>query len=318
MNREAGPRAVPSDPDRKLGEASLRAPIDDIEQLIRAKQGRTITVCIPARNEEGTLGIISDEIARVLMKPGRHGAALVDELIVVDDRSTDRTAAIAREAGASVIATADATPGSSGGKGNALWTGLQAATGDLLVFCDADLESFSFRYVTRLVAPLLLDPALAFVKGFYDRHEDATGAGGGRTTELSARPLLTLLFPELAFLRQPLSGEFAGRSDVLREVPFIEGYGVEVGLLVDILRLCGADAIAQVDLGLKLHRHRSLAELSVQATEIAAVLLERAGAWSPGPTGIVVNYGGDSPMAVPFGERPPIRTVLGFEPVRER
>lgn len=290
-------------------------PVDDIARLVRAKQGRTITVCIPAHNEEATLGVIVDEIVRVLMNP-RRGEALVDELLVIDDRSTDRTAAIARQAGATVIASGSATTG--GGKGNALWTGLKAATGDVLVFCDADLESFSFRYVTRLVAPLLLDPDLAFVKGYYDRREDATGAGGGRTTELSARPLLTLLFPELAFLRQPLSGEFAGRSDVLREVPFIEGYGVEVGLLVDILRLCGVDAIEQVDLGLKLHRHRSLAELSVQATEIAAVLLERAGAWTPGPSGIVVNYGGDTPMSVPFGERPPLRTVLGFEPVTDR
>ena len=290
-------------------------PVDDIARLVRAKQGRSITVCIPAHNEESTLGVIVDEIVRVLMKPGR-GEALVDEVLVVDDRSTDGTAAIARQAGATVITSGAATTG--GGKGNALWTGLKAATGDVLVFCDADLESFSFRYVTRLVAPLLLDPDLAFVKGFYDRREDASGAGGGRTTELSARPLLTLLFPELAFLRQPLSGEFAGRSDVLREVPFIEGYGVEVGLLVDILRLCGVDSIAQVDLGLKLHRHRSLAELSVQATEIAAVLLERAGAWAPGPSGIVVNYGGDTPMSVPFGERPPLRTVLGFEPVPDR
>ena len=290
-------------------------PVDDIARLVRAKQGRTITVCIPARNEAATLGVIVDEIVRVLMKSG-PGQALVDELLVVDDRSTDGTAAIARQAGATVIASGSATTG--GGKGNALWTGLKAATGDVLVFCDADLESFSFRYITRLVAPLLLDSDLAFVKGFYDRREDASGAGGGRTTELSARPLLTLLFPELAFLRQPLSGEFAGRSDVLREVPFIEGYGVEVGLLVDILRLCGVDSIAQVDLGLKLHRHRSLAELSVQATEIAAVLLERAGAWTPGPSGIVVNYGGDTPMLVPFGERPPLRTVLGFEPVSDR
>ena len=290
-------------------------PFDDIARLVRAKQGRTITVCIPARNEAATLGVIVDEIVRVLMKSG-PGQALVDELLVVDDRSADGTAAIARQAGATVIASGSATTG--GGKGNALWTGLKAATGDVLVFCDADLESFSFRYITRLVAPLLLDSDLAFVKGFYDRREDASGAGGGRTTELSARPLLTLLFPELAFLRQPLSGEFAGRSDVLREVPFIEGYGVEVGLLVDILRLCGVDSIAQVDLGLKLHRHRSLAELSVQATEIAAVLLERAGAWTPGPSGIVVNYGGDTPMLVPFGERPPLRTVLGFEPVSDR
>ena len=294
-----------------------REPIDDIERLIRSKEGRTVTVCIPARNEESTLGVIADEIVRVLMKPG---AALVDELIVVDDRSSDRTASVARAAGATVISTASLDAGSppSLGKGNALWTGLKAASGDILVFCDADLESFSFRYVTRLVAPLLLDRELAFVKGFYDRHEDASGAGGGRTTELLARPLLTLLFPELVFLRQPLSGEFAGRTDVLREVPFIEGYGVEVGLLVDILRLYGADAIAQVDLGLKLHRHRSLAELSVQATEIAAVLLERAGAWTPGAEGLVVNYGGESPMPVPFGERPPLRTVLGFEPLPHR
>ena len=198
-------------------------PVDDIARLVRAKQGRTITVCIPARNEAATLGVIVDEIVRVLMKSG-PGQALVDELLVVDDRSADGTAAIARQAGATVIASGSATTG--GGKGNALWTGLKAATGDVLVFCDADLESFSFRYITRLVAPLLLDSDLAFVKGFYDRREDASGAGGGRTTELAARPLLTLLFPELAFLRQPLSGEFAGRSDVLREVPFIEGYGV--------------------------------------------------------------------------------------------
>jgi glucosyl-3-phosphoglycerate synthase len=250
-------------------------PCDDVAALRDKKRGQRITVCIPARNEESTVGQIVREIARELMGP----AGLIDELLVLDDRSTDATATVARRAGAQVIDVADTLrdyePGS--GKGNALWAGMHAATGDIVVFCDADLTTFTFRYVTRLVAPLLADPHIQFVKAYYDRPLDAEGNGGGRTTELLARPMFRLLYPQLATLHQPLSGEFAGRHDILSRVPFVQSYGVEAGLLIDLLALVGTSAITQVDLGVKGHRHRSLRDLSDQATEIAAVILDRSG-----------------------------------------
>lgn len=261
------------------------------------KHGQRITVCIPARNEEDTVGSIVSEIVRELMGP----AGLVDELLVLDDGSTDATAHVARQAGAQVInvgeALKDFDPGA--GKGNALWAGLHASTGDIVAFCDGDLLTFTYRYVTRLVAPLLADPHLAFVKAFYDRPLDAEGNGGGRTTELLARPMFRLLYPQLARLHQPLSGEFAGRHDVLSTVPFVQSYGVEAGLLIDLLGLVGTTAITQVDLGVKRHRHRSLRDLSDQATEIAAVILDRSGVKLPE---------GAAGGALP--ERPPLKDTL--------
>jgi glucosyl-3-phosphoglycerate synthase len=260
------------------------APTDlDPEALAERKRGLTVSVCLPARDEEATVGSIVATIVG-------ECEALVDEVLVLDDGSSDETASVASSAGATVVAVEDVLPElpRGAGKGNVLWKSLAVAKGDLVVWCDADLETFTAHYVTRLVAPLLEDPGLAFVKADYHRPE-----GDGRTTQLVARPLLARFFPPLATVRQPLSGECAARSDLLEQLPFVESYGVEVGLLIDVLGAAGLDAMAQVDLGAKEHRHRPLAELSVQAGEIIDVILQRAGVGSHHP----------------LRERPPMRTV---------
>jgi glucosyl-3-phosphoglycerate synthase len=250
----------------------------------RKPEGLAISVCLPARDEAATVGPIVETIVG-------ECAALVDEVLVLDDGSSDDTAAVAASAGATVVAVDDVLPElpRGSGKGNVLWKSLAVAKGDLVVWCDADLETFTADYVTRLVAPLLDDPGLQFVKADYHRPE-----GDGRTTQLVARPLLARFFPPLATVRQPLSGECAARADLLEQLPFVESYGVEVGLLIDVLATAGLDAMAQVDLGAKEHRHRPLAELSVQAGEIIDTILNRAGV----------------PGHHQLRERPPMRTVL--------
>jgi glucosyl-3-phosphoglycerate synthase len=255
----------------------------DAAALAGQKRGLTVSVCLPARNEAATVGGIVEAIVG-------ECEVLVDEVLVMDDGSTDDTAAVAASAGATVVAVEDVLPElpRGTGKGNVLWKSLAVAKGDLLVWCDADLEAFTADYVTRLVAPLLADDRLQFVKADYHRPE-----GDGRTTQLVARPLLARFFPPLATVRQPLSGECAARAALLEQLPFVESYGVEVGLLIDVLASAGLDAIAQVDLGAKEHRHRPLAELSVQAGEIIDTILQRAGV----------------PAAHPVPERPPMRTV---------
>jgi glucosyl-3-phosphoglycerate synthase len=158
-----------------------------------------------------------------------------------------------------------------------LWTSLVASTGDLVVWCDADLEGVGPELVERLVTPLLADDGIAFVKGRWSRSLDGRDGEGGRVTELLARPLLERLFPELAGIAEPLAGECAGRRTVLERVPFEAGYGVDIGLLVDVARLAGPAAIAQVDLGVRVHRNRPLAELGSTARQVLHVALARAG-----------------------------------------
>jgi glucosyl-3-phosphoglycerate synthase len=242
-------------------------------RLSGLKGAQRISVCLPARNEAATIGPICEAIVGELM--GGHG--LVDELLVLDDGSTDGTAAVARAAGAEVISAADVLPelGPRRGKGAVLWASVAASAGDIIVWCDSDLQSFDAAYVKGLVSPLLHDTSLQMVKGYYLRHEDELGRGGGRTTELMARPLLSRWFPPLATLRQPLGGECAARRGLLERLPFVESYGVEIGLMIDVAALVGVDAMAQVDLGVRLHRHRTLLELSEQAGEILDVVVER-------------------------------------------
>lgn len=281
-----------------------------------AKADHRISVCIPCRNEAATIGSIVAQIVSALMT---GDAPLVDELLVFDDRSTDATAAVAAAAGATVIVASDVLPGRGlgTGKGNVLWKSVAASTGNVIVWCDGDLLSFTPDYVRRLVAPFLADPTVMFVKGFYERLLDVNGEGGGRNTELVARPLLTLLFPELAAVLQPLSGEYAARRSVLEQVPFAQGYGVEVGLLIDVLQRCGADAIAQVDLGVRRHRHRPLKELSPQAGEIMHAILRRI----PGTAALLadsisLDVSGRGFVELEIGERPPLSTVDGYRPSR--
>ena len=227
----------------------------------KAASGLRVTVCIPARDEAATVAGVVAPVASDLDQ-------LVDELIVVDDCSTDGTGPIAEAFGARVVRR-DRLPG----KGAAMAAGLVESTGDIVVFLDADVRNFGVHYVSRLVEPLLADPTLVMVKGTYQR----PGDGGGRVTELLARPLLRRLFPELAFLRQPLAGEVAVRRNALDGLVLEPGYGVEVGMLLDVARRFGPPAIAQADLGERVHRNRPLAELAGQADEVLDAILSRVG-----------------------------------------
>jgi glucosyl-3-phosphoglycerate synthase len=208
-----------------------------------------------------------------------HG--FVDELVVVvDSRSTDGTAEAAAAAGASVFMSAELRPEvpvGAGGKGDVLWRSLAAASGDLIVWMDADLTLFDPSFVPKLVAPLLMDEEVMFVKGRYRRDLDPGSGpgGGGRVTELVARPLLNLFYPELAHIVQPLAGEMAGRREALASLPVVTGYGVEVALLIDMWRRFGPTGVAQVDLGERHHRSRDLQALGRAAHQIMQAVLAR-------------------------------------------
>jgi glucosyl-3-phosphoglycerate synthase len=251
-------------------------------QLARAKKGTTVSVVIPARNEEDTVGAIVATIRQHLVEQVK----LVDEILVVDSRSTDETVAVARAAGARVVSQDEVTRGlpRMEGKGDALWAGLAASAGDVVAFVDGDLRRFSPHFVTGLLGPLLTDPSVEFVKGFYHRplvgNAGVETDGGGRVTELSARPLINLFWPELAGVVQPLAGEYAGRRRTLERIPFVSGYGVEIAMLIDLLDLVGLDALAQVDLGERLHRHQgteALGQMSAQIMVTAWSRLHRRG-----------------------------------------
>ncbi len=242
---------------------------------LRAAHGVSISVCLPAKNEETTVGQIVATVRRTLME----AVPLVDEVVVLDDGSIDATAEVAQWEGARVIAVEDLLPeaGPGSGKGNAMWKSLYAMTGDLVCWVDADIRNFGHHFVTGLLGPLLTNPDTAFVKGYYRRPLHGEPTGGGRVTELVARPTLSLLFPELTGFLQPLGGEYAGRRSLLEQVPFVEGWGVEIGLLIDIVARVGLGATAQVDLGVREHRNRPLEDLGPQATAILATALSRAG-----------------------------------------
>lgn len=284
----------------------------DVAELAAAKDGRCISVCLPARDEEATVGAIVETLRALAER-----WALVDEVLVVDDGSTDRTAGAAAAAGATVVAAAEvlAGEGPGTGKGEALWKAVAAAKGDLLVFCDADLVGFHPGFVTGLLGPCLLGTGegrgdVALVKGSYDRPAGGAAGGGGRVTELAARPLISLLFPHLAGIDQPLGGEFAARREVLEQVPFVEGYGVDLALLVDVAARFGVGAIAQVDLGVRYHRNRPLDELGPQALAVAHTALSRAGMPFPGEP--VLRRPGSTPLGIAVGQRPPLVSVAAY------
>jgi glucosyl-3-phosphoglycerate synthase len=249
----------------------------EVTALVAARAGRRVAVCLPARNEAGTVGAIVSGVRSTLCRSG-GGADLVDDIVVVDDGSSDDTAAVARRAGARVIPAR--TPG--GGKGQAMSVALDETDAELLVFLDADVVNFETHFVTGLLGPLLQDPApgqpdVALVKGFYERPLHGEKAAGGRVTELVARPVIDLLFPHLSDVRQPLAGETAALRTVLDKTGFAPGYGVELALLVDVAEHFGVEQVTQVDLGVRIHRNRPLAELRPQATDVLSAALRRAG-----------------------------------------
>jgi glucosyl-3-phosphoglycerate synthase len=208
----------------------------------------------------------------------------------------------------------EAGPGS--GKGNAMWKSLFACTGDLVCWVDADIRNFAPHFVSGLLGPLLTQPETGFVKGFYRRPLHGEPHGGGRVTELVARPLISALFPHLARFVQPLAGEYAGRREVLDAVPFVEGWGVELGLLVDVSQRFGIGAVDQVDLGVREHRNRPLDELGPQAMAILVTALRKAGL-DPSEADVeqLVRFTEDHRLEhvdVAVRERPPMRTVPAY------
>jgi glucosyl-3-phosphoglycerate synthase len=283
--------------------------------VVAAKRGRRISVCLPARNEEATIG----EIASVIRGELMERCPVIDELLVVDDGSTDRTADCAQAAGATVVAAATVLADhiTGPGKGQAMWRAVHASTGDVIVFCDADVRSFSATYVLGLVGPLLEHDDLQLVKGFYDRPLDGRPGEGGRVTELTARPIISLLHPHLGPLVQPLAGELAARRGALESVPFVSGYGVDLGLLIDISARYGPSSLAQCDLGERVHRNRSLAELGPQALSILQVAMQRSGLTSADGDGpalpwtTVLQRPGPGSVPITMAEHPALRTVDG-------
>jgi glucosyl-3-phosphoglycerate synthase len=265
-----------------LSNRSWNRPGWTIGQLEEAKAGRTISVVLPALNEEVTIESVIDSISPLV-------DGLVDELIVLDSGSTDDTEIRAIAAGARVVSREQALPEipTRPGKGEALWRSLAATSGDIVVFVDSDLINPHPMFVPWLVGPLLTGDGIHLVKSFYRRPlnvgDGSAGggaeraSGGGRVTELAARPLLAALRPELGCVLQPLGGEYAASRELLTSLPFAPGYGVEIGLLVDTFERLGLDAIAQVNLGVRAHRNRPLSELGVMSRQVIATLLSRCG-----------------------------------------
>src|SRR5882672_6256128 len=268
-----------------------------------------VSVCLPARDEAPTIGAIVAEAVRL---------DLVTEVVVLDDGSSDETAAIAAAAGARVVSEASVLPetGPGSGKGNAMWKSLYACTGDVICWIDADLRNFRGEYIERLCTPLLTNPDTMFVKAFFTRSFEGAPTGGGRVTELVARPLVSLLFPKLADIVQPLGGEYAARRSALEVLPFVEGWGVELGLLIDVVERFGRDALAQVDLGIREHRNRPVGELSAQSLAIIATALRRADLMDFDTSALeLLRYdvaGNLDAESVEIRERPPIATIPAY------
>ena len=300
------------------------------ERLLDWKEASAtrISVVIPARDEEATVGAVVSAVRDEL-------GPLVDELVVMDSDSSDATADVAESSGAAVYRCRDVAPGLGAypGKGEALWKSLFVTTGDIVVFLDADLTRWGSHFVTGLLGPLLCPPGGAtretpvqLVKALYDRgvatRVDGGTVGGGRVTELVARPMLNLWWPELAGVAQPLSGEWAARRTLLESLPVPVGYGVEIAVLIDTARRHGIDAIAQVDLGERGHSHQSDADLAIMAAELMLVTERRR----PGMLlGGLPELGGSPKLvqftrsngelatrtrAVPYVERPPAKSAL--------
>ncbi len=277
---------------------------------LAAERELSVSVCLPARNEARTIGPILEQLV-----PLRAGG-VVDQIVVVDN-STDGTAAIARSHGVEVYDQEDLLPdhGPVLGKGDAMWRALRVLHGDTICFLDADSERFGAHFACGLLGPLLCEPGIEFVKGFYQRPfrigEVTLPDGGGRVTELTARPLLNLFYPDLAAVQQPLAGEIAARRELLERLPFVTGYGVDIALLLDAYRLAGLDALAQVDLDVRQNDHQPLRDLGPMAYAVlqaVASRLEREGRLRGPLPATFLAASADGPEVVVHEavERPPV------------
>jgi glucosyl-3-phosphoglycerate synthase len=260
--------------DQWLIERTFSGAEFDPERLLAAKcaSGATVSVCLPALNVADTIGPILAGIRDHWIDE----LALVDELVVVDSHSSDHTARIARDAGAAVYQDDAILPGCGRGrgKGEALWKSLAVTTGDLVCWIDSDLYDFSPAFIPGMLGPLLTHDEIGFVKAIYTRQLGGTD-DGGRVTEICARPLINLFYPELAGVAQPLSGEQAGRRTLLERLPFFTGYAVELGLLIDVFDTAGLRALAQVDLGTRAHVNQPTSALGEMAFAIQHAVLQR-------------------------------------------
>ncbi|MGW2469387.1 glucosyl-3-phosphoglycerate synthase [Streptomyces bauhiniae] len=288
-----------------------------LHRVLAAKQrsGQRVSVVLPALNEEATVG----EIVSVLRHDLVFQAPLVDEIVVVDSGSTDRTAGVAAAAGARVVHRDEILPRlpAMPGKGEVLWRSLLATSGDIVAFVDADLREFSSDFVLGIVGPLLTDPGIDLVKAMYDRPLGGAAGQGGRVTELMARPLLNMHWPQLAGFVQPLGGEYAARRSLLERLPFPVGYGIELGMLVDSLHLVGLDALAQVDVGVRKHRHQdgqALGRMAAAIYRTAQLRLARGHLVRPTLTQFERGVSGFEPRthSVDTEERPPMAEIAEY------
>ncbi|CAL9447933.1 Glucosyl-3-phosphoglycerate synthase [Streptomyces sp. enrichment culture] len=305
-----------------LSRRSWTAADRSLRRLLDAKAAAgpagSVSVVLPALNEEATVGTIVEALRRDLMET----VPLIDELMVVDSGSTDRTGEVAAAAGAKVVHRDEILPRmpTVPGKGEVLWRSLMATSGEIICYVDADLREFDSCFVSGILGPLLTEPDVHLVKAMYDRPLGDAPSGahqGGRVTELVARPLLNLHWPQLAGVVQPLGGEYAARRSLLEQLPFPVGYGVELGLLVDTLHLAGLNAVGQVDVGVRKHRHQDGQALG----RMAAAIMRTAQSRLPGNGPVPVQQGmmqferlaegGFSPLThtIHTEERPPMSTI---------
>jgi glycosyltransferase involved in cell wall biosynthesis len=277
---QTGKQAISVLVDKWFAENTYHADeFDDLEHLVEMKENQrvTISLALPALNEEETVGKVISTVKGALM----DRFPLLDEIVLMDSNSTDHTRDIARDLGVPVYIHQQVLPeyGARRGKGEALWKSLYVTQGDLIIWIDTDIVNIHPRFVYGIIGPMLASPNVQFVKGFYRRPLRADGkiqaGGGGRVTELTARPLLNLFYPELSGVIQPLSGEYGGRRKALEQVPFFSGYGVEIGMLIDIFENHGISAIAQVDLRERIHHNQPLEALSKMSFVILQAVISK-------------------------------------------
>jgi glucosyl-3-phosphoglycerate synthase len=263
----------------------------------RAQNGLSVSVCLPARECADTVGEIVGALSAL------REAGVLDRIVVVDADSPDGTARLAAQAGAEVFQQDELLPsfGPALGKGDAMWRALSALDGDVVCFMDADTERFSAHFATGLIGPLVCEPDVSFVKAFY-RRPFAQGDEGGRVNHLTARPALTLFYPQLAQIRQPLAGEVAARRELLERLAFATGYGVEIAMLIDAWRAVGIEQIAQVDLEEHHNRHQPLSALAPMALTVLTTIARRVQ-----QDGRLAPNGAAEELAPP--ERPPLASV---------